>query len=406
MRYLAAALLVLFAAAMAGSFLIEDPGFVVIGYRGQALRTSFALFVLVLGLLMLVLYALIRLLARLLRAGGSVSHWVHRRRHQRAEHGLRAGLTALSAGNWRGAERQLVRAARASEAPLLHYLGAARAAQAQSAAQRRDAYLRLAHEHASADDQVAVELARAELALEAGDPALAGRILEALAPRAADNPRLLTLLMQRYRAAGAWAELLDLLPRLARHRVLERPALARLEHEVCQAFLESGAAAARDPEDAWARVPRRLRDDPALVAAHTRNLAGAGRGAQAEQLLRRAIQREWTPELVELYGHIEGADPGAQLDVADGWARARPQDPALLLTRGRLSHRAQLWGKARACLEAALAERPEPQVYALLVDTLTRAGDPEAAGRYAREGLSRVAASGAAPALPAPQVPA
>ena len=62
---------------------------------------------------------------------------------------------------------------------------------------------------------------------------------------------------------------------------------------------------------------------------------------------RDALKKQWDTGLVETYGLLDIAEPGKQLSAMERFLADHPDDPTLLLTLGRLSLRAQLWGKAR-----------------------------------------------------------
>ena len=71
------------------------------------------------------------------------------------------GLTKVIEGDWKQAEKLVIKSAKHSDAPLLNYLAAAEAAQGQGDASQRDEYLKLA---AEVDGQsLAVALTRAKL---------------------------------------------------------------------------------------------------------------------------------------------------------------------------------------------------------------------------------------------------
>ena len=91
-----------------------------------------------------------------------------------------SGLLELSEGEWEAAEKTLTRYARDAENPVAHYLVAARAADLQGAAQRRDEWLARALE-ASTDRRAPVLIMQAEmhlkhkqLAVGAGDAGTTG----------------------------------------------------------------------------------------------------------------------------------------------------------------------------------------------------------------------------------------
>ena len=72
-----------------------------------------------------------------------------------------------------------------------------------------------------------------------------------------------------------------------------------------------------------------------------------------------------------------------------------PDDPTLLLTLGRLSLRAQLWGKARGYLEACIGRNGPAQAYRELGQLLERCMSRSKAIEVYRRGLSGAGGPGA-----------
>ena len=133
---------ILFVAALAlgafgAHFLLDDSGYVLIDIRGYSVEMSVP--GLVLGLILL--YALIRLAVRLWRVPRRVGQAAGRYRDNRSRQQLTDGLLALAEGDAAKGERLLGRGAHRSDAPVVPYLTAARAAQPQGADERRDVWL-------------------------------------------------------------------------------------------------------------------------------------------------------------------------------------------------------------------------------------------------------------------------
>src|SRR5690606_25849697 len=132
--YIAAALVL---GALLANLLMADAGYVALRFGGYLIEMSAVTFALVL----VGAYFLVRLLIRLFQARRLWRETQQARRHERARRSLARGLLELSAGEWSAAEETLTRSARAAEVPAAHYLVAARAAELQGAAQRRDQWL-------------------------------------------------------------------------------------------------------------------------------------------------------------------------------------------------------------------------------------------------------------------------
>ena len=135
----------------------EDNGYFLIGYGQWTVESSLAFFLLMDLILFVALYLGIRFMQRVWSMPDSVHAWRVRRTAVRARQALTRGLVELSEGNWKQAERNLIRYAGKSETPMLNYLAAARSAQQLGAHDRRDRYLQMAHESMPSAD-VAVGL--------------------------------------------------------------------------------------------------------------------------------------------------------------------------------------------------------------------------------------------------------
>lgn len=388
MKALALLLAAVVAAVAVALLVLRDPGYVLIAYGHWRVETTLSLAAVVALLGFVAFYLLLRSVSGARHLPGRVRHWRVQRAARRSRGALTRGLLQLAEGRWADAERTLARSADAGDAPLLHYLGAARAAQRQGAHDRRDRYLARAHESMPEAD-VAVGLTQAEMQIadRQSEQALATLThLRTLAPR---HVHVLKLLAALYGDLHEWAALRDLLPELRRRRVVDPVQTAELERRVHVALLDE---AARDGDltrlrAAWARVPRRLRHDEAPLLCYVGHLREFGTEAEAEPLLREALQRSWSEALVARYGVIADPDPGRQLKTAESWLSGHERDPVLLLALGRLCLRNRLWGKARSYLEASIGAGPQPAAYRELGRLLEQLGEQDAAREHYRKGL-------------------
>ncbi len=377
------------AGAGIGVVLSRDSGYVLLSFGNYTVEMSLALLLLMLAALFGALYFGIRLAVRTLHLPQDVRSWKQRRGSRLAQQAMTRGLLEMSEGNWRGAERRLVRFADRSETPLLNYLAAARAAQLQGAHDRRDGYIRLAHDAMPSAD-VAVSLTQAELQLADHQLEQALATLKHLRSVAPKHNYVLRLLRRLYEQLGDWEHLRELLPELRRRKVEEEADLHRLEIRTHRALLEQAFLSSDERRLAmsWADVPRNLRDHPQVLGDYAGYLQETDQDARAEQLLRDALRKQWDSGLVESYGLLETAEPGKQLSQMEKFLGDHPDDPTLLLTLGRLSLRAQLWGKARGYLEACIGRNGPPQAYRELGQLLERMHEPDKAIDVYRRGLS------------------
>ncbi|MDZ7644313.1 MAG: heme biosynthesis HemY N-terminal domain-containing protein [Woeseiaceae bacterium] len=370
--------------AFVASFLLEDPGYIVIHFRGYLVEMAVPAMI---GLLALLVFGL-WLLAKLWRAPRRLGEAAGRYRAGRAGQRLTRGMIEIAEGNFARGEKLLTRSAGVSDAPLLNYLQAARAAHLQGETGRRDSWLKAAYERMP-DAANAVLLTQAELQLDNENYEEALATLRQIEQNTPNHSHALALLGRLYYRLEDWPQLAELLPRLRKHGRVDAARLdawtVRVHAEQLHAATDADAVAA-----AWSGVPAKLKRNPDVQAAYFEALVRLERHDQAEKELAAALKRDWQPALVRIYGTVAGSDPGSQLRRAERWLRDHAEDPDLLLASARLCLRAELWGKARSYLETAIAIRPTPEAYHEYGRLLNRLGEDDAAAEAYRAGLGMV----------------
>ena len=390
MRLILVLLLVLIGVSLLTSLALEKPGYVLLAYDQTTIEIALFDFIVATAVLFIAFYMLLRFLVGLIVMPSKLQARYARHQQEKAQKLFYRGLLEFSEGRWARAERLLLRSVWNHHTPLLGYLAAARAAQMQSAYERRDAYLKKAIESDRSAD-VAVGLLQAELQMsrEQNEQALATlRHLRELAPR---HAYVLELLARLYRSVGDWEELQALIPDLRKSKALPAEQINQLESGVNVVLL--GQAAEHEDADSlnnlWKGIPRKSRQDPRLVEAHARAQEKVGQHEQASRGVLKALDSQWDEAMVLLLGELKQAEPLDTLGHAETWLRQHGDDPALLLTLGRLSMQAKLWGKARLYLENSAEMRPAPETFSLLGDLLSKMGDEELAQDYYRRGLGQ-----------------
>ena len=380
--------LLLIAAALAvggllAAAMLHDPGYVLIAYDDATVETSVWLAVGVLAGLWLAV-AIVGSLLRRSRAGGTrLLSWMRRRRDAEARARSVQGTMLLAEGRWQDAERALLEAAgrTSAENVLDDYLGAARAASADERPERRDAILDRAKEAVPEADFV-IDLVRSELQQENGEWQRSIATLDVLRPQAPRHPLVLKRLFDAHRALGDWEAAAELASALPNDADAE---LDGVEVAVWRARLGNS----RNSNDAdlhvrntWNAMPKRLRDDEALLLDY----ADLAAPADAEAALRRALQRTWRPALVRRYGTLAG-DAAKRQRVAEGWLADHPDDADLLLALGRLARGADHADQAQDYLERALGIRRDAETLIELAELAADKGDSVVANGYYREAL-------------------
>lgn len=364
------AILALAVALLAGTvlapLLTEDPGYVLIRFQGWAVETT----PVALALALLAAYAALRLAWWLLGLPRrTYRHAAERRRRTRLEH----GLLALMEGRWHRAERQLARAARRSRLPVVGYLAAARAAQRQHAEERTERYLALA-DSAGERAHFPVELTRAELLLDRGEPEGARPLLETLHAQRPRHPQLQHLLLRCYRALEDWDRLADLTGRLGRNAAVDERERRSLQREAAAAGLRL-AADAEGLERRRQHLSRELRGDAGIVAAYAGRARELGADAQAEGVVLAALKQDCDARLLRVHAELPVYEPAKRRKTLEHCLTRLPDEPAAYWALARVERALGEREPARQHLEEALELAHWPGIFAELAALAEDDGD-------------------------------
>ena len=357
-----------------------EPGFVLLQYGSWSLETSLIVFAVAFVLLVLTAYWALKSVVLIKQTPGRLSRWQSAKRLTRANKTLTRGLITLEEGRWSEAERLLMRYAGHSDTPLLHYLAAARAAQKQDAAERRDNYLRLAHETTDGAD-IAVGVVQAELQLESDQKEQALATLQHLREMSPKHPYVLQQLQKLYSEMNEWQGVQDVLPDLKKRHVLPSSDVKSLSTDATVGQLES-AIARRDwnkVSELWDGAPTKIRHSEAMSHAYVSALIQQGRGKEAGPLIEAYMNNEWSDRLAYQYGLIKLDNLKGQIERAERWEKKHPNNPWLLLTLGRLMKANNQAEKAESILRESLTHGERGETYQALAEVLAMTPGNEAA---------------------------
>jgi HemY protein len=374
------ALLALVAGVGIVALIETEPGYLLIAYAGYTVETSFWVGIVLIAVVVLALYALLRFLASLWSSPSSVLNWASARRLRQSQRLTTRGLISFTEGNWAKARRQLLRGARYHEAPLLNYLLAARASYRLEEPDEVRRYLLQAAE-SDQDAEIAVDLTKAEMQINAGQFGDALRTLALAAENPGRRPYVLQLLYRAHEGLGNHEDQLRLLPELRRSGVRPAAELNMLEAQLCHSILEEAAGQGDSTalQACWKSLPAWLRDDVAEQLHYYEAMIACGESAKVEKILVKRLRRDWDAGLVLLYGRIPREGAQKPLAIARGWLKQHGDDPDLLLTLGRLAMQERQWQQARDYLERSQRIRPSEEACLELGRLLTAVGDHAAA---------------------------
>ena len=388
--------IVSFVILILGSIFIElikhDAGYILVSVGGWTLESSFwvgtLIFVMGLSLavffLWLVIYMIKSVQRRVIK--------VQTRRDRSASKRTQKGLIHYIEGNWVDAKRELLGAAKKTDLPLVHYLAAARSAHELGLTDESHFLLQQA-EKISPENELAIALSQARMQLTNKDFERCLATLQKVKGKAEDNPVVLDLLRQVYKALNDWQALSTLLPKLKKNKILDSGQLSELEVLIYLSLLKNSFEQAK-PEDkeaalteAWSSMPKALKKNGQLVWVYADYLNQINAVDKAESLVRNALNYEWHDELLILYSQFEGANNKARLVVAEAWLRDHPGDASLLRVLGKISKDNQLWGKAKTYFEDSLKLKQDPITYLDFANLLSDLGEYQKSAQLYKKGL-------------------
>ncbi len=369
-------------------FTSEDPGHVLIGYGNWQVETSLYFSLAALVVSFVVIYIVVRLLLSTIWLPSTLKKRGLVKRTTHSFEGLVWGLVDAAEGNWAKAEKSLIRNAASSGIPLMHYLTAAKAAQARGAFSKRDEYLQLANESTPGSELV-VGLTEAELQLsnKQFDKALDSlKILKSIAP---SHASVLRLLHETYRQMEDWQAIRKLLPDLKKNRVLMEAQIKLLETESYSELLKEavGTEDLQALKTAWDGVPSYIKSVPGMGAVYYAGMIRLGGGHDIEDELRKSLEKSWDETLVVLYGCIQSGKPKKQLSRAESWVSQHSGDAILMRMLGKLCIRLKLFDKAKMYLQSSIDIEPSVDAYLCSGDLASENGEPSQALQNYRKGL-------------------
>ena len=372
--YLVIALLV----ALAAIWLLPIlQGYVLIRAGGFAIEMN----VLVLLLALLSIYMLLHVVVWLWNLpGNTVRGYLQRRSMAQLE----IGMLALSEGNWGRAEKALRLSAKGSASPAMQYIAAAKAAQAGGNEQRIEEYLNKAEQTAQA--QHPVDVTRAQLLLAAGDPNSALNLLEEIRRPRETRPKVLELLARAYERLERWQQLAALVPALVKHQLIDEEHGQKLEGRAARQQL-ARAGDIGELQNTWSDLSKAQQRQSELLAEYALSAIKLGQGEAVEKELKAALKREWSDQLVVIFGQLGGEHTRDRLKQAEAWLQLHPDNAMVHLTMARVCTAAQLWGKAREHFDTSLVLQPSPEAYQELGDLLASNDDTTAALEAYRKAL-------------------
>lgn len=360
------------AGALAAQLLLaQDPGYVLVRWRGYDYTTTVLVAVGLAFAAVFALWLLWTLLALPFRAWNR-----HRDSRERARIG--EGFDALHLGHYARAEKSLEQAAGDERVEAAARIGAAQAALARgdiAAARRHLDGFGTRHPAARA-------IAAAELALHEQRPTDALVALDAPAAQPLP-PRGLALRAEALAGNGQAGEAYGLLGALRQQQAWPEPLLAERELRWAELALRE-APDGNALAERWDSLPKTLRAEPAVVGAYAERAAAFGWDEAATRSIEQSLDTRWDEALASRYGRLPVGRLDQRRTQTERWLREHPSSPALLLSLARLAQAGGDEAGAEDHLHRALAQGGGSEAWEALGELYARGGDePRARQCYA-----------------------
>ncbi|GAA5218615.1 heme biosynthesis HemY N-terminal domain-containing protein [Corallincola platygyrae] len=371
-----------------GPVLAGNKGYVLIALGTHTIEMTAVVFGFLVLLGILSIWLTEWLLKRTINATRSARELISGRRRRQSRKFTRSGLLALMSGEWANAEKLMTKGAKGSALPVINYLGAAEAAQAQQQVDRRDHYLQLAHKK-QGDNPLAVSLTQARLQIQQGQKEQALATLSTIQKEHPDNPHAVMLLKDLYLQLEDWANLLDLITPLKQSKRLTADELASLELTAHQGYFSqlSSHQGAKGLATHWEGLSRKLKQEPALVTSYVKQMLALGEDEAMQPLVIKTLRKQIVPELLAMVTELKG-DAESLLLEAKHWLKGQSENPLLLSVLGQLSLRAGRIEDAKTYLEKSLRISPSAEAHAALAEVFAQNQQPQEAFKQYRQSLA------------------
>ncbi len=365
-------------------------GYALISIADKTIEMSVTTLVIFIIAALAALFLLEYLIKKLFYAGSSTWNFFSVRKIRRSRRFTNEGIIKLLEGDWKGAEKKVTRWANHHDMPLLCYLVASEAAQGQGDREKRDKYLELASQQE--DAHLAVELTRAKQFIRDNEFEAAFDTLSTLKGQFANNPIVLNLLKTTYMQLKLWQPLIDLMPQLSKARLvtdnekieLIKTAQCGLLNEVAQQQGSEGLISH------WNSLPRKVKQDPHLIACFARELISRKADNEAFTVLKETLKKTPSPELYELLPELNVPDIHPLVVFLEDAVKKDPDNAAAHSALAHFYFRQEKWQDSQEQFEAALKLRSDVSDYAFLADTLEKQNQTKAAHEVSRKALTLV----------------
>ncbi len=366
-----------------------NTGYAILFVPPYRMEVSFNLLIIAVVVLVLVAYAVLRLLGLAANLPQEVRTFQRQKKLRASRHALREAAISLFEGRYQRAEREALKSIDdeyAEENRALALMIAARSAASVGDNAKRDGYLsRL--ESMPQRIQLARHMVEAQIRMDAKQPLEALAAIERARAISSNLTSALRLELKIRMLLKQPEQVLQITEKLLKADALEAEQARRYRLAAYRQQLV-GLGSEREVRDWLKRIPGVEKQNPDLVVDISRHLIALDTYPLAAELIATALsdEEQATPELARELGmlaeHIDSQRRLTLMRDAENWLKSRPRDHMLLLALGRLALAEQLWGKAQSYLEASVSMQPTLCAHAELSKLFATLGKDDKAAQH------------------------
>ena len=366
-----------------------NTGYAILFVPPYRMEVSFNLLIIAVVVLVLVAYAVLRLLGLAANLPQEVRAFQRQKKLRAARHALREAAISMFEGRYQRAEREALKSIDdeyADENRALALMIAARSAASVGDNAKRDGYLsRL--ESMPERIQLARHMVEAQIRMDAKQPLEALAAIERARAISSNLTSALRLELKIRMLLKQPEQVLQITEKLLKADALEAEQARRYRLAAYRQQLV-GLGSEREVRDWLKRIPGVEKQNPDLVVDISRHLIALDTYPLAAELIATALsdEEQATPELARELGmlaeHIDSQRRLTLMRDAENWLKSRPRDHMLLLALGRLALAEQLWGKAQSYLEASVSMQPTLCAHAELSKLFATLGKDDKAAQH------------------------
>ncbi|MFM2588333.1 heme biosynthesis protein HemY [Vibrio sp. TBV020] len=374
----------------AGTQYAGQQGYVLISVASKTIEMSVTTLVIFVIATLAALFGLEYLVKRALYASSATWNWFSVRKMRRSRRYTNEGIIKLLEGDFKQAEKKVTRWANHHDMPLLCYLVASEAAQGMGNDEQRDRYLELAAQQENST--LAVELTRAKQQIREANYTAAFDTLSTLKGQYPSNTIVLDLLKQVYIELKLWQPLLDLLPKLVKHKIVSKEDQEPLVQRA-QCGLLNEVATQKGSEGLvahWNSLPRKVKADSHLIECFAKQLISRQADNEAFTLIKETLKKHPNSNLYTLLPELKLADSHPVVTFLESVIRKDGNNADAHSALAQFYLRDEKWSEAQTHFEKALSVRSNVADYGYLSDALEKQNLTKAAHEVSKKALTLI----------------